>query len=158
MTAERTPGYEVGFRRPPGKTRFQKGCSGNPKRRRRAARSLAGLLEQALRETVVVTENSQRKKITKGEAVLKQLVNKGASGGARSIQLLLAQIRSIETELECPPSDGGQHQDTEQAEMLERLTIAERLELRRLLAKAQGEPARDEAAQPEPLAPLSCDK
>ena len=40
----------------------------------------------ALSETVVVNENGQRKQIIKAEAMIKQLVNKEASGDARSIQ------------------------------------------------------------------------
>ena len=33
-------------------------------------------------------------------AIIKQLVNRGATGDARSIQLLIGQIRAIESDLE----------------------------------------------------------
>jgi Family of unknown function (DUF5681) len=79
MPARDKPKYAVGFGKPPRRTRFKKG-SGNPNGRPRGSRTSSTLLEQALSELVVVTENGQRKKITKGEAMLKQLVNKAASG------------------------------------------------------------------------------
>jgi hypothetical protein len=94
---------------------------------------------QALSEPVVVNENGERKRITKGEAMIKQLVNKGASGDARSIQLLLAEMRSrLESEL---PHDQTSQEAKDQLLMLERLTVEERIELRRLIAKAQGDPS-----------------
>jgi Family of unknown function (DUF5681) len=105
-----------------------------------------------LSERVFVTENGQRKKITKGEAIFKQLVNKGASGDARSIQMLLRQFRSIGADSEPLPSEVGQDRETEQMIMLERLTIPERLELRRLVAKAEvGETGTNEADQSEAI-------
>jgi hypothetical protein len=92
---------------------------------------------KALSEPVVVNERGERKRITKGEAIIKQLVNKGASGDARSIQLLLAEMRSrFESEL---PQDQSVQEEREQLLMLERLTVEEHIELRRLIAKAQGE-------------------
>jgi hypothetical protein len=55
------------------------------------------LLDEALRERVIVTENGVRRSLTKLEATLKQLVNKAAQGDHRAMQLLLAhQIPRIE--------------------------------------------------------------
>jgi len=147
MPIKRDGKERVGFRKPPRETRFKKGRSGNPNGRPpRASRDLdlVVLLRGALNEAVTVTENGERKKITKAEAMVKQLVNKGASGDARSIQMLLAVLRSIEARLDS--ADGGLAEETTtQLLMLERLTLAERLELRRLVAKAQGEPAETSA-------------
>ena len=48
-----------------------------------------------------MTENGRRKTISKKQAILKQIVNKAASGDHRSIQLLLLnQIPLIEARLE----------------------------------------------------------
>jgi hypothetical protein len=74
----------VGYGNPPKATRFKKGQSGNPKGRRQGTLNVATVLERALREKVVINENGRRKTITKLEAVIKQLVNKGASGDLRS--------------------------------------------------------------------------
>jgi len=130
--------YQVGYRRPPQDMRFRKGRSGNPKGRPRSSRTLATRLEQALSEPVVVNEHGQRKTITKGEAMLKQLANKGAAGDARASHMLLAELRALEAGSQV--SDDRREEVEEQIIMLERLTVDERLEFRRLLAKAQGDP------------------
>jgi len=52
-------------------TRFKKGRSGNPGGR--STKSLPALLADALDETVVVTIDSRRHKITKREAIVAQI-------------------------------------------------------------------------------------
>jgi hypothetical protein len=96
--------YEVGYGKPPRHSRFRQGESGNPRGRPRGASNLATLLDRALNERVVVSENGRRKRITKREAVLKQLVNKAASGDPKSIYLLLAEMRQVEGR-EAPPAE-----------------------------------------------------
>lgn len=138
MSFDKKSNYQVGYAKPPRKTRFEKGKSGNPAGRVKESKNVSKLLLQALGEPVVVNENGERKRITKGEAMIKQLVNKGASGDARSIQLLLSEMRSrLESEL---PPDQTSQEAKDQLLMLERLTVEERVELRRLIAKAQGDP------------------
>lgn len=88
--------YTIGYGKPPLASRFKKGHSGNPKGRPKDAKNRATILKKILEERVVVTDNGRRKRITKQEAVYKQLVNKAASGDARSAQLLFAQIHEIE--------------------------------------------------------------
>ena len=53
-----------------------------------------------LDEKVIITENGNRKTITKREAAFKQLANKAAGGDARTIHLLLAELRIMETKAE----------------------------------------------------------
>jgi hypothetical protein len=135
MPINRKSNYQVGYAKPPQKTRFEKGKSGNPSGRVKGSKNVSKLLLQALSEPVMVNENGQRKRITKGEAMIKQLVNRGAAGDARSIQLLLAEMRNrLESEVspdQTPPAA------KDQLLMLQRLTVEERIELRRLIAKAQ---------------------
>lgn len=88
--------YSVGYGKPPQHARFHKGQSGNPRGRPKGSRNLSTLMAKALNEPVVISENGKRKRITKREAVLKQLVNKAASGDAKAIQLLLGEIRQLE--------------------------------------------------------------
>jgi hypothetical protein len=138
MSLNKKSTYRVGYGKPPQKTRFQKGRSGNPAGRVKGSKNVTGLLLHALGEQVIVNENGERKRISKAEAIIKQLVNKGASGDARAIQLLLAEMRSrLESEF---PSDQPSQERQGKLLMLERLTVEERIELRRLIAKAQGDP------------------
>lgn len=81
--------YEVGYGKPPKHTQFHKGRSGNPQGRVRSSRNASTLLDEALSEQVVVTENGRRRKVTKFEVVLAQLVNKAAQGDHRATRLLL---------------------------------------------------------------------
>jgi len=105
MADENQPEYAVGFGKPPRHTRFCKGQSGNPKGRPRGAKNLATLMEKVLKEPVVISENGKRRRITKREALIKQLVNKAIAGDPRSIKLLLAELREIDDRL--GTDDGG---------------------------------------------------
>jgi hypothetical protein len=103
---EQAQDYQVGYRRPPVETRFRPGASGNPRGRPKGLRSLAAVVAATLGERVVVTENGRRKHISKLQAAVKQLVNRAASGEARSMQLLLALVQA--SEAKPLPSDPSQ--------------------------------------------------
>jgi hypothetical protein len=72
--------YEVGYGKPSKSTQFQKGSSGNPSGRPKGSLNLATVLDRMLRERVTIDENGRRKKITKMEAAIRQLVNRAVSG------------------------------------------------------------------------------
>jgi hypothetical protein len=86
----------VGYGRPPMMTRFRPGQSGNPRGRPKGARNLGTVVAAALSERVAINENGRRRRITKLEAAVKQLVNRAASGEARATQLLLALVQANE--------------------------------------------------------------
>ena len=79
--------YEVGYGKPPRDTRFKRGQSGNPRGRPPGAKNLSTLLNEALDELVVVTENGGRNRISKRRAAFKQLVNDAAKGEWRALKL-----------------------------------------------------------------------
>jgi hypothetical protein len=88
---ESTGDYEVGYGKPPRHDGFQKGRSGNPKGRPKGSKNLATLLGEALDEKVMVTEDGRRRRVTKRELVIKQLVNKSASADLRAIKQYIVQ-------------------------------------------------------------------
>jgi hypothetical protein len=91
------PQHEVGYRKPPKHAQFAKGKSGNPKGRPKGSRNFATVIQNELKRRVAVTEDGRRKKITKREAVAKQLVNKAAAGDPKAIPVLLNETRPYET-------------------------------------------------------------
>ena len=86
--------YKVGPGRPPLHTRFRQGQSGNPGGR--SQKKLHALLADALNEQVFVTIDGGRRKITKREAVVHQLVNKSATADLRATKMLFDMIKEVE--------------------------------------------------------------
>jgi hypothetical protein len=84
----------VGPGRPPLHTRFRKGQSGNPGGR--SKKNLPALLADALNEPVFVTIDGERRKITKREAVVHQLVNKSTTADLRATKMLFDMMKDAE--------------------------------------------------------------
>jgi hypothetical protein len=88
--------YEVGFGKPPRRTRFAKGKSGNPRGRPKGALNVATMLERILEEKVIITLNGRRRTMTKLQAAITQLTDKAAGGDLKALQLLTSLLRSTE--------------------------------------------------------------
>jgi hypothetical protein len=97
--------YEVGYGRPPQHTRFAKGQSGNPRGRPPGAKNMKTLLNKALNELVLVTDHDGRRKVSKREAIVTQLVNRSAKADFKAIQILLGLLRDIEGDADPHPSE-----------------------------------------------------
>src|SRR5437660_5065457 len=96
--------YELGYGKPPVHSRFKKGQSGNPRGPR--GKNLPALLVAALNEPVFVTADGRRRKITKREAVVAQLVNKSAGADLRATKMLIDMLKDIEKKAGmAPPPD-----------------------------------------------------
>jgi hypothetical protein len=119
--------YEVGYGRPPRHTRFKRGRSGNPKGRPAGKKNLSTVLSDALQEHVIVAENGRRKKITKLEAFITQLVDRATSADPKAMPLLLALLRDFEA-----PGDPGAAEPTAVSE-------ADQQIIQRIQARLRGE-------------------
>ena len=95
--------YAANYRKPPLHTRFKKGQSGNP--RGRPKKNLPALLVAALSEPVYVTTNGRRRKITKREAVITQLVNESAGANLRATKMLIDMMKDIEKKTGAEPPE-----------------------------------------------------
>jgi hypothetical protein len=100
LLSDNTRDYDVGYRKPPRHSRFKKGQSGNPRGRPSGSKNLSTLLSEALNEPVVVTENGKRRKISKRQAIITQLVNQSAKGDWRAGKILLDILHDIEARTE----------------------------------------------------------
>ena len=100
MPFEKKGDYEVGYGKAPRHTRFAKGQSGNPRGRPSGAKNFTTLLSEALNEPVIVTEHGGRRKVSKRQAIVTQLVNRSATADFRAIKILLDIVRDIERQTE----------------------------------------------------------
>jgi len=93
--SKRSRDYVVGYKRPPEATRFRKGQSGNPAGRPKGTRNLKDDLADELRETILVREGEQTKKISKQRAFLKSLMARALKGDTRAIATLLNTVLRV---------------------------------------------------------------
>lgn len=106
--------YEVGYKKPPAHTRFQKGHSGNPSGRPKGSKNLATALEEELNRRITITEGGRTRTITKLEAAAKQLANQAAKGEPKALQMLMnLKTLSAGGPLEEPPSPFSREADQE---------------------------------------------
>jgi hypothetical protein len=93
------PRDEVGYKKPPRNSQFQRGRSGNPSGRPKGALNLETILKRNLNAKVVINENGVRKKVTKLEAAMMQLANKSATGDSTATRQLLTVLSVAQCKL-----------------------------------------------------------
>ena len=101
-------GYEVGYGKPPSRTRFRKGVSGNPGGRPRgmtAGRAMALAMKEAYRP-VMVREGDKVVTMPAFQAVLRGMVALAAKGNGPAQRALIEVIQAIERE-NAMPAQGG---------------------------------------------------
>ena len=90
----------IGYGRPPKRTQFVKGQSGNPSGRPEGSQNLAAVLNATIRQRIKVTENGRIRYTTKFEAIIAQLVNKALRGDVNAIHELRYWIQFLEDSLQ----------------------------------------------------------
>ena len=140
--ADSESGYRVGPGRPRLHARFKEGQSGNPSGR--GAKSLPALFADALNETVVVTIDGRRRKLTKREAIIARMVDKSASADLRATKMLIDMMKEAEKKarVSAPPPEPRRLDETDE-EVVQQLVA--RLRGQILQEIEEGKPA----ARPE---------
>jgi hypothetical protein len=117
----------VGYGRPPKRTRYVKGQSGNPSGRPKGSQNLAAVVHTAIRQRIKVTENGRVRYTTKFEAIIAQLVNKALRGDVNATHELRYWIQFLEDSLQTnsQPMVSRENDEAVMARALERLRQTE---------------------------------
>lgn len=111
--------YEVGYGKPPRRSQFKPGQSGNPKGRPKSALSFKTLLARELKQLVEIREGNGTRKISKKEAAVKSLAMKALKGDPNALKSVITLI--------------GDEADADQPTNEQPLSAADEAQLRRLL-------------------------
>lgn len=96
--------YPVGYKKPPRHSQFKPGQSGNAKGRPKKAKTVDDVLYEEFNRFVTITEGRQRRRLSKLRVVVRQNINKAASGDIKAAAMLLKLLGSQK-------SDGGDNLD-----------------------------------------------
>ncbi len=80
---------QVGYKRPPTKTQFRPGRSGNPKGRPKKSENMSKLLEEVLAERIMVTQGGKHIRMSKAEALVQLTLNQALGGDTKAIEGML---------------------------------------------------------------------
>lgn len=97
--------YTVGYGKPPRRTQFQKGHSGNPAGRPKGTKNLKTDLLEELQERVLVREAGGEKQLSKQRALLKSVTAQAIKGDTRAANLVLSMVLRV---LEDDPDTGSE--------------------------------------------------
>ncbi|MGA2795674.1 MAG: DUF5681 domain-containing protein, partial [Roseiarcus sp.] len=86
----------VGYGRPPRRTRFGPGRSGNPKGRPKGSRGVDKMLRDALFRRVRILEDGKVRWLTVQEVIIQRVVNDAARMNPNALKILLSLISRYE--------------------------------------------------------------
>lgn len=132
----------VGYGRPPKRTRFVRGRSGNPKGRPKGSVSLQQLIRKQLNQRITVTVAGKRQTMTKKEAIAMTIVTSGLKSDPRAVSAIL-QIEALAENVEVPDTNVPLRDDEVVA------ALKRRFERALLSATEENEPKRGRS-EPKP--------
>jgi len=126
--------YDVGYGKPPKNTQFQKGISGNPRGRPKKSLDFDHELIRESKSFMTINENGQRKRISKHEVVVKQLMKQAMTGSAQAQRIYFGvhqqAIERVALVAGLQPNNSGKSDDANDLsdEELTRIVVASREE------------------------------
>ena len=126
---------QVGYGRPPAKSQFKKGTSGNPRGRPKHSKNMKTIIREALTAPVTVREGERTRRVPKIEGIVLRQVEAALKGDEKAAITALKMAQQV-----------GLLEETVGAEMLE-LSSQENLMVNEALARLQGEASNSEMPQ-----------
>ena len=115
--------YAVGYKRPPVRSRFRPGQSGNPAGRPKGRRNFQTLVRKCLDGEVEVSMGQKRKRMSLMEALLRRLLNKALGGDLKALVQALHLARLYDgSDVEDLESDGAR--EAQQLELIRQVLAA----------------------------------
>jgi len=97
--------YKVGYGKPPKKTRWKKGQSGNPSGRPKGVKNLETVIRQEAYSKIVIKEGGKTQTVTKVEALMKRMMTKGIQGDNKAASIALNLMREYLPHLDADAAD-----------------------------------------------------
>lgn len=88
--------YDVGYGKPPKKTQFKKGKSGNPQGRKKKSVNTINLIENELIKEMQVKEGGKTLILTQQQIIIRQLFKKAIQGDFKASVLVLEFMKEVE--------------------------------------------------------------
>ncbi len=92
--------YEVGYKRPPRKHQFKKGCTGNRNGRPKLIQDFNTDFQQELEEIITIQKDGKSKPVTKQRALIKILITNALNGNVGAIKLVTAVLSKLPVKVE----------------------------------------------------------
>jgi hypothetical protein len=90
--------YSVGYKKPPRRTQFKPGQSGNSKGRPKKRATFAEVLLKELRKLVTINIGTRAQKVSMLEAIAMKHINKAANGDPKSTALVLNALKPFDSD------------------------------------------------------------
>lgn len=90
--------YKIGYRKPPKRTQFRKGQSGNPSGRPKNTKNFKTDLLEELSEQIAIQERGHSLTISKQRAMIKSLIAAALKGDTKASSILLQRLEKIQEE------------------------------------------------------------
>ena len=86
----------VGYKKPPRRTQFKPGQSGNPKGRPKKPKTVADVFLKQVSKSVAISIGGKVQKKSMLEAIAMKLINKAANGDAKSATLVFNALKPLD--------------------------------------------------------------
>lgn len=87
--------YEVGYKKPPKKSQFKPGQSGNSKGRSKGSKNLKTVVQEEAYSKIPIKEGGKSKTVTKVEALMKSMLAKGIKGDTKAANIALNLMKEF---------------------------------------------------------------